>query len=167
MDKIHIWAPEIMKGMATDNMNWNWLQDHNYCMLCILVKVGVYQSKLSIQPLLFLHHLGLQMSQLDSFSLLKHAIAGVERGRWLLIKWSWAQYPARFLGIIGQNPSVPKSTWLHVVIFWYSFTDLRYIPQITLNWWVIFLGSWSSTGSSITSGQFSLFIASAHVMINT
>ena len=37
------------------------------------------------------------------------------------------QCPRRFLGIIGQNPSVSKSNWLHVVIFQFFFIDLRYI----------------------------------------
>ena len=31
------------------------------------------------------------------------------------------QCPGRFLGIIGQNPSVSKSNQLHVVVFWFSF----------------------------------------------
>jgi hypothetical protein len=35
--------------------------------------------------------------------------------------------PGRFLGIIGQNPSVSKSDRLHVVIFWFLSTNLRYI----------------------------------------
>ena len=37
--------------------------------------------------------------------------------------------PGRFLGIIGQDPSVPKSNWLHVEIFWVNNNNnnLRYI----------------------------------------
>jgi hypothetical protein len=34
----------------------------------------------------------------------------------------------RFVGIVGQNPSVPKSNRLHVVSFWFFFISLRYIP---------------------------------------
>ena len=44
-----------------------------------------------------------------------------------------------FLGTIGQNPSISKSNQLHV-IFQPVFDDLRYIPQIPLKWFVIFLG---------------------------
>ena len=36
--------------------------------------------------------------------------------------------PGRFLGLIGQNLSVSKSNRLHVVIFRFFFTHLRYIP---------------------------------------
>ena len=60
------------------------------------------------------------------------------------------QCPRRFLGIIGQDPSVSKSNWLHVVtIFQFFLIKLRNIPQILLKWWVIFLNSWTSTGSSV------------------
>ena len=37
------------------------------------------------------------------------------------------QYPGRFFGIIGQNPSVSKSDQLHVVIFRLFFMNLRHI----------------------------------------
>jgi hypothetical protein len=36
------------------------------------------------------------------------------------------------LGIIGQNPNVSKSNQLHVVIFWFSFIDMRHILEISL-----------------------------------
>ena len=39
----------------------------------------------------------------------------------------------RFLGIIGLKPSVFKSDWLHVVIFWFLKTDSRYIPYIYMS----------------------------------
>ena len=35
-------------------------------------------------------------------------------------------------GMIGQNPSVSKSNWLHVVIFWLFFNNLRNILQMPL-----------------------------------
>ena len=54
---------------------------------------------------------------------------------------------------------------LHVVIFRFSFIDLRRILQIPLKWWVNFQNSWASTGyfsnstsSSVTSHWFSPFI---------
>ena len=39
---------------------------------------------------------------------------------------TWKQCLGRFLGIIGQNPSVSKSTKLHVDIFRFVFINLRY-----------------------------------------
>ena len=38
----------------------------------------------------------------------------------------------RHLGIISQHPSVSKSSWLHVDIFWFLIVRLRYILQILL-----------------------------------
>jgi hypothetical protein len=35
------------------------------------------------------------------------------------------QGPWRLLGIIGEDPSVSKSNWLHVVSFQFSFISLR------------------------------------------
>jgi hypothetical protein len=74
------------------------------------------------------------------------------------------QCPGRFLGIIGQNPRVPKSKWWHVVIFWVSFINLKYILYIPLKWSVISLKLWTSTGylcnstsSSVTSSRFTPF----------
>ena len=45
-------------------------------------------------------------------------------------------------------------TCWHLLVF---FTIVRFILQIPLKWWRIFLKSWTSTGSYVTSGQFSLF----------
>ena len=68
----------------------------------------------------------------------------------------------RFLGI---DPSVSKSNRLHINIFRILLINLRYIPWIPLKWWAILLKYWwtstsyfsNSTGSSVTSGRFSLF----------
>ena len=49
-------------------------------------------------------------------------------------------------GIIGQNPSVSKSTRLRVVIFRFLVTNWRYILQIPLKRQVDFPKSWTSTG---------------------
>ena len=38
--------------------------------------------------------------------------------------------PGKFLGIVGQDPSDSKSTWLHVDIFRFCFIYLRYILWI-------------------------------------
>ena len=46
---------------------------------------------------------------------------------------SYEQCPGRFLGIIGQNTSAPKS-------YWYVFDRLKYVPQIPLNYQLL---SWS------------------------
>ena len=35
---------------------------------------------------------------------------------------------ARFLGIIVQDPSVTKSSQLHVDVFQFFFIDFKYIP---------------------------------------
>ena len=35
--------------------------------------------------------------------------------------------PGKSLGIVSQDPSDPKSTWLHVDIFRFCFIQLRYI----------------------------------------
>ena len=58
------------------------------------------------------------------------------------------------LGMSSQNSNVFKSNWLHVVIFRVFFINLR----CTLKRSVIFLQSWTSTGSSISSSRFSPFI---------
>ena len=34
----------------------------------------------------------------------------------------------RFLGIIGQSPSVSKSDRFHIVIIWFFFANSGYIP---------------------------------------
>ena len=71
------------------------------------------------------------------------------------------QCPGRFLGIIGQHPSVSKSNRLHFVIFRLFFDNSRYIPQIPLKWWAILLESCTSaayfpnsTASSVTTSRF-------------
>ena len=71
----------------------------------------------------------------------------------------------RFLGKIGENPSVSKSNWLRLVIFRFSFINWRYIPQIPLWRSATFLESWTSISyfsnsvdSSVTSGRFSPFM---------
>lgn len=38
------------------------------------------------------------------------------------------QCPGRFSGMIGRNPSISKSNQSNVVILWFSFIDVRYIP---------------------------------------
>ena len=44
--------------------------------------------------------------------------------------------PQRFLDIISENPNVPKSNRLHIRIFWFFFTNLRYIPRaMTMKFW--------------------------------
>ena len=59
---------------------------------------------------------------------------------------SVGQWSGRFLGIIGQDPSVCKSDRLHVDILRFSFTKLGYILWITLKWSVILLQSGASIG---------------------
>ena len=55
------------------------------------------------------------------------------------------QCPWWFLGKISQDPSVSKSNQFQVVIFQvFRFKNLKYISQIPLKWWVIFLESWTS-----------------------
>ena len=58
------------------------------------------------------------------------------------------QSPGRYLGIIGHNPSVPKTNWLHVVIFWFLINIKGYFihsSKMISN----FLNSWTSIGSQI------------------
>jgi hypothetical protein len=62
-----------------------------------------------------------------------------------------AQCPGRFLGTIGQDPSVSKANQLHVVILRFFCSNLEYIPQIPLNWAVILLKCSTSTGYSANS----------------
>ena len=61
--------------------------------------------------------------------------------------------------------SASKPLWLHVDILQLLFIDLRSIHWSPLNWSVIFLKSWTSTGSFsnstgsyVTRGRFSPFI---------
>ena len=68
----------------------------------------------------------------------------------------------------NRDPSVSKSNRLHADIFRLFFDNLRYILKIPLTWQVIFLKSWTATGdsqtltgSSVTSGQFSQFMAAS------
>ena len=64
----------------------------------------------------------------------------------------------RFLGIIGWDPSVSKSNWLHLDIFRFFFIHLRFILWNPLSRWVVFLKFWispgyllNSTGSCVTT----------------
>ena len=41
--------------------------------------------------------------------------------------------PRRILGTIGEDPSVLMSNWLYVVICWFFFINIGYIPKIPLN----------------------------------
>ena len=63
----------------------------------------------------------------------------------MLENWLY-QWLGRFLGIIGWDPSVCKSDLLHVDILWIFFIILGYILWILLEWSVIFLQFWTSTG---------------------
>ena len=58
------------------------------------------------------------------------------------------QWPGRFLGIIGWDPSVCRSNRLHVDdILRFSFIELGYILWIPLKWLVVLVQSWwTSTG---------------------
>ena len=99
----------------------------------------------------------------------------------LIGRWHWIacsicdnQWLGRFLSIIGWDPSVGKSNRLHVDILWFSFIKLGYIPYIPLKWSVIFLESWSSTGSfsnsigsSVTNCRFSPIIGDYHSRLNS
>ena len=59
--------------------------------------------------------------------------------------------------MIGQDPSVStKFNWLHVVIFRIFFMNLRYIPRISLNLWVIFLKVLNFNLLRLKLDQFSL-----------
>ena len=59
--------------------------------------------------------------------------AGMAESTYVGLKVAWRrQCPGRFLGIIGQNPSVSKSNRLYVVIFRFFFIDLRNISRITV-----------------------------------
>ena len=51
----------------------------------------------------------------------------------------------RILGIVGWDPSDSKSNRLHVDIFRFFFINLRCIFYNPLEWWVVFLKSWTST----------------------
>ena len=71
-----------------------------------------------------------------------------------------------FWAIIGRDPSVSKSNRLHINTFRLLFINSWYILYIPPKQWAILLKSWTSTsyfsnstGSSITNGRFSLFIA--------
>ena len=54
-------------------------------------------------------------------------LAGDKRAHEYVGSPSRRQCPGRFVGIIGQNPCVCRSSWFRVVIFWYLFIDLRCI----------------------------------------
>jgi hypothetical protein len=43
------------------------------------------------------------------------------------------QCPRRFLGIIGRDPSVSKSNWLHIDIFQIFLHQFEVVSQILLN----------------------------------
>jgi hypothetical protein len=69
---------------------------------------------------------------------------------WSALCWLWVGYmllgqcPGRFLGIINQDPSVSKSNWLHVNIFWFSSEEsinFWYILYIPLEWSISLLKS--------------------------
>lgn len=51
-----------------------------------------------------------------------------------------------FLGVIGQDSSVPKSDWLHVDTFPFFFKKTRNILQIPVNGSVLFPRPWIWTG---------------------
>ena len=72
---------------------------------------------------------------------------------------TWKQWPGRLLGSTGWDPSVCKSDRSHVHILRFSCIKLWYILYISLKWLVIFLQSWTSTGSSLTNCRFSPIIA--------
>jgi len=72
------------------------------------------------------------------------------------------QWLGKFWGTIHRNLSVSKSNRLHVHIFQFSCVKLGYVSWNPLKWWVVFLKSWTSTGSYVTSNQFSPFIALDH-----
>ena len=60
-------------------------------------------------------------------------------------EWDLLPVPEKFLGIVGQEPSDFKSNWLHVDIFQFCFTHLRYIVWIPLshcpgNFWAYRVG---------------------------
>jgi hypothetical protein len=83
------------------------------------------------------------------------------------------QWSRRFLGIIGWDPNVCKSNWLHVDIPWFFFIELGYILWIPLKQAVIFVQSWTSTGhfsnstgSFVTNCQFSPIIDIMNCVIN-
>ena len=59
--------------------------------------------------------------------------------------------PGKFLGIVGQDPSDPKSNQLHVDIFQFCFIHWRYILKIPLKWSIILPKSQTSTGSFVTN----------------
>ena len=76
--------------------------------------------------------------------------------------------------IINWDASVSKSDWSYVGIFRFFLDDLRCILCIPLHWSVICLKSWTSTvcfsnstGSSITTGQSSMFIVSSPKQMKT
>ena len=80
-------------------------------------------------------------------------VVPIGRSRWLVAHTSKCEWTT--------NPT----GWLHVDIFWLFIINLRCIPWIPLNLYVIFLKSWTSTGyfsnstdSSVTSSQPSPFI---------
>ena len=57
--------------------------------------------------------------------------------------WAW------LVEIRRECPIPTGRFWRLPIFFW---TNLRYILLIPLNWWIIFLKFWTSTGSSVTSG---------------
>ena len=67
------------------------------------------------------------------------------------------------LGTIGQNLNVFKSIQLHVGIFQFFFTNLRYSPWIPLKWLVICQKSWTSTG--YFSNSLYSFVTTSNVFI--
>ena len=87
-----------------------------------------------------------------------------------LSRFPWIT-PTQWLGrFLGTNRSkiycFTSSTGNMLQSFGFSFIKLRYILEVPLKWWVIFLKSRASTGcssnstsSSVTSGRFALFIA--------
>ena len=61
------------------------------------------------------------------------------------------QCPGRFLGIIKSNPSVPKSNWLHVVIF--PFFSIIVWGVYPLNRWHWGAASFNVRALGVVDGQ--------------
>ena len=86
----------------------------------------------------------------------------VRRGKYRMLPWAFFS-PSQTVfrvdfDIIGWDPSVSKSNWLHVDIFWFFFIILRYIP---LNWLVDSLKSWTSAVISQTQPVHLYLVASS------
>ena len=64
------------------------------------------------------------------------------------------QCPWRILSIIGQNHSLSNSKHLHVEIFRFFLINLMYILNNLLNWWVVFLKSWTWNWLFLDLNQF-------------